>query len=119
MHAGCFLVWGEACMLTIEHNELLRSAPGATGVTPVDEVAVPLYTLRPQTFCQTRLQMLTDRVRDTNKFADAVRRMRKSRTGAARAACEQARRQSRLTRAAYNEHLRDHGCCAARGPVPG
>lgn len=61
-------------------------------------------------FCQTRLEMLNNRLRSANEFANAVRRMRTSGEIAARAACEQARRESRLAREVYDEHVRDHRC---------
>lgn len=93
-------------------QDVARKADGASGA---NMVARPPPWLTTKMFCRIRLEMLNSRVRDANEFAEAVRRMRKTGAPAARAACDEARRQSRLTHEAYDEHVRDHGCCALEG----
>jgi len=110
MHVGCFLVWSEACMRTAEHEDRALTPGGPTGTSEITGVPGAWETLKETMFCQTRLEMLGNRMRGASQFADAVSHMRKSQSAKARAACESARRESRLAHEAYDEHVRDHGC---------
>jgi hypothetical protein len=110
MHAGCFLLWSEACMRELAGEDPDHKPDGATRATPIPGRAPAWYALETGMFCQTRLEMLTTCVRGAHDFAEAVRRMRKSKAAGARKVCEQARRQSRLAREAYDDHVAHHGC---------
>lgn len=111
MHADCFLLWSEACIRDAERRAPTPEFNGATGATAVARLLPPAWhTLKEEMFCRIRLEMLNSCVRSTNEFAEAVRRVRKSGTAAAREGCELARRQVSLDREAYGEHVKDHRC---------